>query len=506
MTSEARWKRGSRLFFTLSPTRGEGQGEGTSGKSTVACGGGQRRGVTTPAVLALSALLAVATLGSGVGCIDEPAPPALSAVFIGAYPADVIFQPFAGSDATAVTRDPTTYFQGSASLKVTVPSAGDPDGTYAGGAFTGIDGGRNLTGYNALTFWAKASVPASLAAAGIGNDDTGTSLYMASVSTLTLTTDWQRYIIPIPLPSVMTNQGGYFFFSAAPQGQPLTGYELWFNTIQFETLSDSVLGPPQPAIETQALALEVGDPIEIAGAGVTYQINGAPESLDLQANYFTFSSSNTAVASFEGRPTTLATGAGAAVLTAALGTVPAVGAVNLEVTDVPRPALPPPEPTLLAANVISLLTSVYPNVPVDTFFASFSEAGQFFTVTLGADQVLKYEALNYAAIDFEVHVIDASAMTTLHLAVWTPDSTSILVKLVDFGADGIYSPTVDDSQGQITYDASSTPALVQGAWMNLEIPLSAFTATGLMADQHLAQLFVQGTTSTVYLDDLYFHN
>jgi len=446
-----------------------------------------------------------ALLVLGAGCIDEPTPPSTSAVFIGAYPDDVIFQPFAGADPTAVARDPTTYFQGSASLKITVPSAGDPNGTYAGGAFTGIDGGRNLTGYNALTFWAKSSVPASLAAAGIGNDDTGTSRYMASVSTLTTTTDWQRYIIPIPLPSVMTNQGGYFFFSAAPQGQPPTGYDLWFNTIQFETLNDSVLGPPQPAIETQAVALEVGDPIAIAGAGVTYQIDGVPESLDLQDNYFTFSSSDTAVAAFEGQPTTTTTGAGTAVLTAFLGDVQAAGAVTLVVTDVARPALPPPEPTLPAANVISLLTSVYPNIPVDTYFAGFSVAGQFFTVTLGADQVLKYEALGYAAIDFEAHVIDAGAMTTLHMGVWTPDSTSIAVKLVDFGPEGIYNPA-DNSQAQLTYDASSTPALVQAAWMNLEVPLSAFTAGGLLADQHLAQLIVSGTTSTVYLDDIYFHN
>lgn len=76
------------------------------------------------------------------------------AVFIDAFSAGLGYGAFGGSKYTAFTVDTETKYQGTASMRFDVPSANDPDGTYAGGVF--IDGsGRNLTDYDALTFWVR---------------------------------------------------------------------------------------------------------------------------------------------------------------------------------------------------------------------------------------------------------------------------------------------------------------------------------------------------------------
>ena len=86
------------------------------------------------------------------------------------------------------------------SRKVTVPGPGSrPAATPA--ARSPPSGRATSRGYDALTFWARASRAATLDVAGLGNDNTGTSLYEAERSAIPLTTDWTQYVIPIPDPA-----------------------------------------------------------------------------------------------------------------------------------------------------------------------------------------------------------------------------------------------------------------------------------------------------------------
>ena len=66
---------------------------------------------------------------------------------------------------------------GTSGLDITIPGSAP---FFSGGAFTDSTA-RDLSSFNALTFWAKASTAATLDVAGLGNDNTGTSLYMAEV-------------------------------------------------------------------------------------------------------------------------------------------------------------------------------------------------------------------------------------------------------------------------------------------------------------------------------------
>jgi hypothetical protein len=109
----------------------------------------------------------------------------------------------------------------------------------------------------------------------------------------------------------------------------------------------------------------------------------------------------------------------------------------------------------------------------------------------------------YAAIEFTSNLIDASAMTHFHMDVMTPTGSVFKVKLVDFGSDGRFGGG-NDSQYEIPFNATSSPAFVSGSWVGLEIELSSFS--GLLSRAHLAQLIISGDPKTTYyVDNIYFH-
>ena len=157
---------------------------------------------------AAATLLGLIALGcerdtSGLG----PAPPITDPiVFDDGFGSGVIYQAFLGSKLDAVSTDEAEKAAGSASMKVAVPRPGDGSGGYSGGACTTFLA-RDLSGYNALTFWATASRSASLNVAGLGNDNTGTSRFSAEWKNIPLTTGWRKYVVPIPLPEKLDGSG-----------------------------------------------------------------------------------------------------------------------------------------------------------------------------------------------------------------------------------------------------------------------------------------------------------
>ena len=104
---------------------------------------------------------------------------------------------FSNTVITAFQADSeVTYNNSSASIRVDVPSVNDPDGAYAGGAFfTSV--GRDLSGYDALTFWAKSTKAATLDVVGL-RIVLGLNKYETSISGASLTTTGKKYMIAIP--------------------------------------------------------------------------------------------------------------------------------------------------------------------------------------------------------------------------------------------------------------------------------------------------------------------
>jgi len=103
---------------------------------------------------------------------------------------------------------------------------------------------------------------------------------------------------------------------------------------------------------------------------------------------------------------------------------------------------------------------------------------------------------------FATAPVDATTMTHFHVDVWTPDSTVLRLKLVDFGANGAFGGG-DDVEHELAFDAASTPALTHAAWVSFDVPLASFT--GLTTRAHLSQLILSASNATVYVDNAYFH-
>ncbi len=452
--------------------------------------------------LLLLAVLVPAVSGCARKTPTELWPPITDPVVFGdTFGSKVIFQAFGGSKLDALATDSTTSYTGRASLKITVPGPGDASGTYAGGAFT-TTRSRDLEGYNAISFWVKASRAAALDAAGLGNDNTGTSRFTAQRAAIAMTTTWTQVLIPIPDATRLAAEGGLFFFAEGPQSG--AGLTVWIDDVHF--VKTAVVTNPRPALTPQTIGTVVGANVNLASATrTTFAVSGLDQTVTHMPGYFDFTSTNPAMVAINNGVIHVLAG-GTDTLTARLGAIAATGRIVLNA--IAPPTVAAPAPTLAAANVISLFSDSYTNVPVDTWNATWSQAyATLADLSVAGNPVKLYTNLVYAGVECTTHPVDASTMTTFHMDVFVPSGATIKVKLVDFGANGIYAGG-DDTQSELTFTTTSSPAgLALGTWYPLEIPLASFA--GLTNHAHIAQLIISGDTATntriVYVDNVYFH-
>ena len=423
----------------------------------------------------------------------EPASfPAEPEVFYDAFGPSVRFAAFGGSKVDALDIEYEEVYRGTAALRLTIPAPTDPSGGFAGGAFFATMP-RDLTGFDAVTFWAKASTAATLNTVGLGNDNTGTSLYPATMDGLPLSTRWTKYAMPIPLPSKLSREPGLFLMAEASEYE--VGYSLYFDDIQFERLGTVV--NPRPTIPSRTVFGEIGGTLAVGGTQVTFDVNGRDHTVLASPRYFDFKSSNPAVARVNPDGAVSLVGLGTAAIRATLGPTAASGSVG--VTVVAPPSVAPPDPLVPAEDVISLFSGVYDDVHVDTWSADWDQA-EVKDVAIAGNAAKRYSDLVFAGIEFTSQTIDASSMTDLHIDLWTNDATAFRVKLVDFGANGIYGGG-DDTEHEITLNEGSTPPIEAGAWNSLDIPLADFAR--LAGRRHMAQMVIGGTSPIVYLDNIF---
>lgn len=408
---------------------------------------------------------------------------------------DVYFQAFSGTYNNAVTIDSLYAYDGRYSIKVTVPGENSPLGAYAGGVLTCVSG-RDLADYNALTFWARSSVPSALNVAGFGNDNTGTSLHEASRARIPLTTDWSFIVIPIPSSGKLIAERGLFTFAEGFEPLYPAGHEIWFDKIEFARLDN--ITDPFPVMPSAIKQYFIGSTASLSGTYTRYNIDGGFVLVNHSPNYFDYVSTEPSVAEI-GSGVIRITGEGTSVVTASLDGQAANGTVTL--TGFAPPASPAPSPSRAASNVISLFSDVYADVPVDTWNpnwgGSTTEDGVY---AVQGDDTRMYSNLNFVGISFLSRTLDATAMTHLHLDVFAPQGTLFRVKLVTF--DGDNGTLVD--QKELPFDATTTPAFTAAEWSSLDIPLEDFNLVG--ARDHVGQIVLSTSDARLVLvDNLYFH-
>jgi hypothetical protein len=409
-----------------------------------------------------------------------------------------------GSKFSAWSVDTNVSYKGNASMRFDVPNSNDPQGNYAGGILR-IDGaGRDLTGYDALTFWAKASQGVTIGEIGFG-EDFYPNKYITTMTNISLGTAWTKYIIPIPDASKLLQEKGMFRYSAGTQGTNGMGYTFWIDELKFEKLGTIL--PLQASIMDGANVTRstfVGVKSTITGVIATFNMpNGVNQSVAITPAFLNFTSSNPSVATVNDAGEVTPIAAGTATITATFNGQPVTGSLIINCTGSFTHA---PRPTLNPANVISIFSDAYTNVPVNYYNGYWApwQTTQSNDFSVLGDNVLSYTNFNFVGIEFSNPTVNATSMTHLHLDVFFPGPIApgrqLRVIVVDFGANGVFGG--DDTRHSTTFTA---PTLVSQNWVSIEIPFSAMP--GLGSRSKLAQLILEGgDNSNLYVDNIYFHN
>ncbi len=425
------------------------------------------------------------------------------AVFIDGFSTNLNYAAFGNSVPTAFQVDnDITYNHSSASMRFDVPNPNNPAGAYAGGSFfTSV--ARDLSDYDALTFWAKSSQAATIDVIGFGNDF-GENKFQASISGLSISTAWQKYVIPIPDASKLKIEKGMLFVSEGPENG--NGYSFWLDDVKFEKLGTVAHGQSSILIGQNVVKTSfVGVNEKVDGLISTFNLpNGTNQAVNVTPAYFQFTSSNPSVATVDTNGNVSVLGAGTAVITATLAGQAAIGSLTINSAGVFSHA---PTPTENAADVISVYSETYPNVPVDYYNGYYApyQTTQSADFTVDGDNVLNYTNFNFVGIQFSSPTINASNMSHLHLDLYIPNAipagTNFKVNVIDWGANGVYGGG-DDSNSIRTF---TSPTLVSQNWISLDIPFTSLT--GLTSRSHLGQIIFEGTNiANFYADNIYFYN
>lgn len=121
--------------------------------------------------------------------------------------------------------------------------------------------------------------------------------------------------------------------------------------------------------------------------------------------------------------------------------------------------------------------------------------------------------------------VGAIAAGIIFALLWQmPAPTQLRIKLVDYGADGVYSGERNGDtagfveglgeslKGIVTVDAIDDvedevailpPTLFTGGWASVDVPLGDFA--GLSTREHLAQVLISGDLTEVYVDNVYLY-
>lgn len=413
--------------------------------------------------------------------------------------------PYGDSKFTAFSVDRTEGYNSNASIRIDVPNDVDPLGSYAGGIFR-IDGaGRNLTQYDALTFWAKASQGVIVGEFGFG-EDFFPNKYITTMRNVSVGTGWAKYTIPIPDASKLLQERGMFRYSMGTNGTNGAGYTVWIDEIKFEKLGTIAHG--QASINNgnnTSLTTFVGVNSMVSGVIATFNLaNGVNQPISISTSYLDFTSSNPTVASVDSTGKITSLSAGTAVITASFGDTQATGSVTINCVG---EFIHAPTPTKNPANVISLFSDVYTNVPVNYYNGYWApwQTTVSNDFTVNGDNILNYTIFNFVGIEYSSPTINASSMTHVHLDAYIPGpiipGRQLRVLVVDFGADGAFGGG-DDTRHSTTFTA---PKIVSQNWISIDIPFSAMP--NLQSRTHLAQLILEGGDGSVmYVDNIYYYN
>jgi len=395
--------------------------------------------------------------------------------------------------------DTKNVHNGTSSMEFLIPDQTNIYGSWTQSIFQDVLG-RNLTGYNVLTFYAMSSTNTTLAEVGFGLStvhDIVSQKYKTSIYNIPLTTGWNKYYIAIPNSSVLTNEKGLFYFVGKPQSNG-SGYTVWIDDVKFENLGtlahneytfsnfkDSILAGP---IGKYALS-NFNETINLP--------NGTNQIQTIAPGYFSFFSSNQSLATVVND--TLSLLGDGAVITGKVGNYFATGSLTTRVIG-PSTTAPVPHTYSTADSVMTVYSNsnTESNVSIasyDPYWAPYMTTSYFpfsnFIRYVNSNDIYKENKV-YVAITF-TNPINVSSMKYFHMDVWVPTTA----------ANSSNKPDVVLVTSTTNNTSPSQNAMATGKWVSLEIPISGFTGTGNKSS--VTAVMFDVFPSDIYVDNIYFH-
>jgi len=147
----------------------------------------------------------------------------------------------------------------------------------------------------------------------------------------------------------------------------------------------------------------------------------------------------------------------------------------------------PSAPTASSADVISLFSEAYTDVPNTNWTPNWGQSTVSSLETIAGNEVRKYTNLNYIGVELDAaQSQDVSSFEKIHFDFWTADASDLSLSLISPGP----------SENPVSVGAIST-----GAWQSVDIPLSSYSTPDL---SNIFQLKFEGS-GTVYIDNVYFY-
>lgn len=423
-------------------------------------------------------------------------------VFIDTFSAGLDYFPFvdAGADPEAFSVDTEEVFDGDASMRFDVPAFGNG---FVGATFnTTVK--RDLSGFDALTFYAKASQAASINAIGFGISGETNNQFQVTANNLAVSTRWEKYVIPIPDATKLSSETGLFWLAegASFDGDE-GGYILWFDEIKFEKLG--TVAQARPAIFSgQDLSEQafIGSNLAVSGLTQTFNLgDGSNQTVVTAPSYYDFESSDNTVAIVNELGQIAVVGSGTATISAILAGVRAEGSLEITSSGTLQAA---PAPTAPQENVKSIFSDAYVNDTESNFSPGFGgSTTETSIVSLNGDAIASYTNNNFTGIIFN-NTVDASGLTFLHIDVYVQQSgTEVGLQIRDIGANQTIEtdvntgfPIGDDKDLRV-----DLTGLTVGQWTSFDIPLNGDIAT---QKNNLGALILVGGPNFI-LDNIYFY-
>ncbi|WP_111308709.1 PKD domain protein [Confluentibacter sediminis] len=158
-----------------------------------------------------------------------------------------------------------------------------------------------------------------------------------------------------------------------------------------------------------------------------------------------------------------------------------------------EPVVAAPSPTAPEGNVVSIFSNAYTNVTLSELNPDWGQSTTLTSVNVQGNSTWLYEDLNYSGIvtDYS-NPTDLSGMTFVHFDYFTPDATTVGLKLVN---------TTKNDGDPLKEDIEYVSSVTLGTWVSVDIPLSVYT-TDISA---ITQIIFESSSAKVYIDNLYFY-